>query len=125
MNEHQGQAKWSAGEWHGKMLVDRTGEKIGKLQDVYGDVETDEPQFATARESLIGRHLTFVPLNGNDVGPDDLQVEVTKEQVWSAPDIETHGEEMSQDDESVLYHHFEQNYMPPTPRVVVGSAVAE
>ena len=30
-------------EWHGKDLVDRDGEKIGKLEDVYVDVETDEP----------------------------------------------------------------------------------
>ncbi len=37
-------------EWHGKMLVDRYGEKIGKLHDVYVDVETDEPQFAVLRE---------------------------------------------------------------------------
>jgi hypothetical protein len=29
------------------MLVDREGERIGKLQDVYVDVENDEPQFAT------------------------------------------------------------------------------
>jgi hypothetical protein len=27
-----------------------------------GDVETDLPQFATVKEGLIGRHLTFVPL---------------------------------------------------------------
>jgi sporulation protein YlmC with PRC-barrel domain len=46
------------------MLVDRNGEKIGKLQDVYVDVETDEPQFATVKEGIIGRHLTFVPLGG-------------------------------------------------------------
>jgi hypothetical protein len=24
-----------------------------------------------------------------------------------------HGEELSQEDESALYHHFEQNYTPP------------
>jgi hypothetical protein len=84
MNEDQEQAKWSAAEWHGKMLVDRNGEKIGKLQDVYVDVETDEPQFATVKEGFIGRHLTFVPLSGIHVGPNDLQVEVTKEQVRSA-----------------------------------------
>ncbi len=113
MNEDQDKAKWSAAEWHGKMLVDRNGEKIGKLQDVYVDVETDEPQFATVKEGLIGRHLTLVPLSGIHVGPDDLQVEVTKEQVRSAPDIEMHGEELSQEDESALYHHFEQNYTPP------------
>ena len=62
MTEQGGQAKWNVAEWHGKMLVDRDGEKIGKLQDVYVDVETDEPQFATVKEGFIGRHLTFVPL---------------------------------------------------------------
>jgi hypothetical protein len=31
----EGQAKWSVAEWHGKMLVDRNGENIGKLQDVW------------------------------------------------------------------------------------------
>ena len=81
MSEDQGQATWNAAEWHGKMLVDRNGEKIGKLQDVYVDVETDEPQFGTVKEGFIGRHLTFVPLGGIQIGPDDLQVEVTKEQV--------------------------------------------
>jgi dTDP-4-dehydrorhamnose 3,5-epimerase-like enzyme len=34
--------------------------KIGKLQDVYVDVETDEPQFATVKGGFIGRHLTVV-----------------------------------------------------------------
>jgi sporulation protein YlmC with PRC-barrel domain len=103
VTEHQDQARWSVAEWHGKMLVDRDGEKIGKLQDVYVDVETDEPQFATVKEGFIGRHLTFVPLGGIQVGPDDLQVVVTKEQVRSAPDIEMHGEELSQAGESTLY----------------------
>ena len=81
MTEDQNQATWSVAEWHGKMLVDRNGEKIGKLQDVYVDIETDEPQFGTVKESFIGRHLTFVPLHGLQIGPDDLQVTVTKEQV--------------------------------------------
>ncbi len=112
MTENQEPAKWSVAEWHGKMLVDSNGERIGKLQDVYVDVETDEPQFATVKEGFIGRHLTFVPLGGIQIGPDDLQVAVTKEQVRSAPDIEMHGEELSQANESTLYHHFEMNYTP-------------
>lgn len=112
MADDQAPAKWTAAEWHGKMLVDRGGEKLGKLQDVYVDVETDQPQFATVKEGFIGRHLTFVPLGGLQIGPEDLQVVVTKEQVRSAPDIELHGEELSQADESTLYHHFELNYTP-------------
>ena len=113
MTEGQQDASWNVAEWHGKMLVDREGGRIGKLQDVYVDVENDEPQFATVKEGLIGRHLTFVPLSGITVGPDDLQVTVTKEQVKSAPNIELHGEELSQADESSLYHHYELNYTPP------------
>jgi len=114
MTEHQGQSEWNVAEWHGKMLVDRDGERIGKLQDVYVDVETDEPQFGTVKEGFIGRHLTFVPLGGIKVGPDDLQVAVSKAQVEGAPNIEQHGEELSQADESVLYHHYELNYTPPS-----------
>src|ERR1700691_4598398 len=112
MVDEQGKAHWSAAEWQGKMLIDVNGDKIGKLQDVYVDVETDVPQFATVKESFIGRHLTFVPLGGIQIGPDDLQVQVTKEQVQSAPDIDLHGGELSQADESTLYHHFELNCTP-------------
>jgi uncharacterized protein YrrD len=113
MAEQPQDANWNIADWHGKMLVDRDGEKIGKLQDVYVDIENDEPQFATVKEGFIGRHLTFVPLGGITVGPDDLQVSVTKAQVESAPNIEQHGDELSQTDESELYHHYELNYTPP------------
>jgi len=105
--------EWDAAEWHGKMLVDIDGKNIGKLQDVYVDVETDVPQFATVKEGFVDRHLTFVPLGGLHVGPDYLQVETTDDQVRSAPDLRLHGQEMSQDDESALYHHFEMNYTAP------------
>jgi sporulation protein YlmC with PRC-barrel domain len=112
MTDTQGQSQWNVAEWHGKMLVDRNGEKIGKLQDVYVDVETDEPQFGTVKEGFISRHLTFVPLGGIQVGPGNLRVPVSRDQVRSAPDIEMHGDELSQTDESTLYHHFELNYTP-------------
>jgi PRC-barrel domain len=110
--DEQGHARWAVGEWLGKRIVDCDGEKIGNLQDVYVDVETDEPQFGTVKEGVFNRHLTFVPLAGVQVSPQSLQVTATKEQVRSAPDIELQGEELSQADESRLYHHFEQNYTP-------------
>ena len=112
MSDDQSEAKWNVAEWHGKMLIDSQGQKIGKLQDVYVDVENDEPQFGTVKEGFIERHLTFVPLAGIHVGPEGLQVSTTKEKVRSAPDIRMHGEELSQADESALFHHFEMNYTP-------------
>jgi hypothetical protein len=106
-------AEWVAADWRGKVLIDCDGAKIGKLQDVYVDTETETPQFATVKEGFPNRHLTFVPLAGVEVGPNDLRATVTKEQVRAAPDLEMHGEELSQADESTLYHHFELNYTPP------------
>ncbi len=103
-------ATWTASDWLGKVIVDTNGDKIGKLHDVYVDVENDTPQFGTVKEGFLGRHLTFVPLVGVVVGPDELRVTALKEQVRSAPDLELQGQEMSQADESALYHHFEMNY---------------
>lgn len=77
------------------------------------DVETDQPQFGTVKEGLFGRHLTFVPLNGITIGPDNLQAVVSKEQVSNAPNIALQGGELSQADESALYHHYELNYTAP------------
>ena len=100
------------GEWRGRDLVDVNGERIGKLEDVYFDIETDEPQFGTVKEGFFGRHLTFVPLAGVTIGPDNLQLPVTAEQVKNAPNIALQGGELSQSDESALYHHYELNYTP-------------
>jgi uncharacterized protein YrrD len=113
MNDHQERANWNVADWLGKVLIDRDGQKIGKLQDVYVDVETDEPQFGTVKEGFVHRHLTFVPLGGIQIGPDDLRVAVTVAQVRTAPDIEIGGGELTQAAESTLYHHFELNYTAP------------
>jgi sporulation protein YlmC with PRC-barrel domain len=99
-------------EWHGKDLIDSEGERIGKLEDVYFDVETDQPQFATVKEGLFGRHLTFVPLTEMVLGPNDLQVSVSKSLVKNAPNIELQGEALSQQDESTLFHYYQLNYTP-------------
>src|SRR5512133_1759304 len=88
-------------------------EWIGKLEDVYVDVETDEPMFGTVKEGLFARHLTFVPLRGITIGPGNLQVAASREQVQDAPNIELHGDELSQEGESTLYHHYRLNYTPP------------
>jgi PRC-barrel domain len=114
MAEPQNFRNENIAEWRGKTLVDRSGDKIGKLEDVYVDVETDEPVFGTVKEGVFGRHLTFVPMAGLTIGPDELRVAVSKEQVKDAPNIEREGDELSSADESVLYHHYELNYSPPT-----------
>ena len=108
MAKHQNLA-----EWHGKDLVDRDGDKIGKLEDVYVDVETDEPMFGTVKEGLFARHLTFVPLRGITIGPDNLQVPVSRDAGPGRPQHRDARRRALPDGESALYHHYQLNYTPP------------
>jgi hypothetical protein len=50
---------------------------------------------------------------GRTIGPDNLQVTVSRDQVKSAPNIDLRGDELSTADESTLYHHYRLNYSPP------------
>lgn len=99
-------------EWRGRDLIDRDGQSIGKLEDVYFDIETDEPQFGTVKEGFLDHHVTFVPLTSVTLGPDNIQVGVSKHQVKDAPSIEREGDELTQADESPLYHYYDLNYTP-------------
>jgi len=100
-------------DWRRKRVVDRAGDKIGKLEDVYVDVATDQPMFGTLDEGVIGRPLTFVSLAGITFGPRNVQVALSKQQVEHAPKIELRGDQLSQAEESTLYHHYGLNYTPP------------
>lgn len=100
-------------DWRGKDLVDRDGGKLGKLEDVYYDVETDEPMFGTVKQGLFSKHLTFVPLQDVNTSPDWLQVMVSKRQVKDAPNLDESGE-LSANAESALYEHYGVPYQAPS-----------
>jgi hypothetical protein len=72
------------------------------------------------------RPLTFVTLAAITIGPDNLLVTVSKEEVKTAPNVELRGDEFSTADESTLYHHDQLNYTPPgTERGSSAAAVLE
>ena len=87
------------------------GEKIGKLQDVYVDVETDDSAVRHGQGRLHRPSSDLRAARSPDRSRRPTSA-ATKEQVESAPDIDIHGGELSQADESTLYHHFELNYTP-------------
>ena len=111
--------------WQGRELIDRNGDRIGTLETIYFDIESDTPQFGTVKEGFLGRHLTFVPLTGITIGPDNLQIPATSQQVKDAPNIALQGDELSQADEAALYHHYQLNYTPSTPEADAASHAAD
>jgi PRC-barrel domain len=99
-------------EWRGHHVLDDGGRRIGSLESIYVDTSTDEPAFCTVTVGLPTRHrLVFVPLAGATVGPGYVRVRHPKSQVRGAPSIDTDGELLASDEESV-FKHYELTYQP-------------
>jgi sporulation protein YlmC with PRC-barrel domain len=95
--------------WRGRRVVDPSGDDIGKLEDIYLDDESGEPEWALVATSLFAGRSPFVPLAGAEAHEDVIRVPFAKDQVKDAPSIKA-GEELSQEQEAQLYAHYGLEY---------------
>jgi len=93
----------------GEDLHDANGEKIGKLEEIYLDAQTGEPEWALVNTGMFGTKSSFVPLQGASQDGGTLRVPYDKEQVKDAPKVDPDGE-LSQSQESELYAHYGLDY---------------
>src|SRR4051795_3798956 len=91
--------------WRGRQLVDRDGDKIGKIEDVYLDRQSGEPEWVAVKTGLFGSNVSFVPISDASTSGDDLAVAYTKDQVKDAPNVDPDGE-LSPEEERRLYQHY-------------------
>ena len=96
-------------EWRGRTVIDHNDEKIGKLDEIYLDQETNEPEWALVNTGRFGTKSTFVPLKGAAPAGEDVRVAYGKDQVKDAPGVEADGE-LSQQEEAQLYRHYGLDY---------------
>jgi uncharacterized protein (TIGR02271 family) len=96
-------------QWIGRTVVDRDGEKIGKLDDLYTDRDTRRPEWLAVTTGLFGTKMTFVPATGATDAGGDVMVRWRKDQVKDAPRCEADGE-LSEDEEARLYAHYGLGY---------------
>jgi sporulation protein YlmC with PRC-barrel domain len=89
----------------GEDVEDISGEKIGKLQDVYLDEPTGAPEWALVSTGTLRVSRWFVPLRGAQQLDGRLQVPFTRELVTCAPSMEADGR-ISPSQEHELYHHY-------------------
>jgi hypothetical protein len=99
------------GDWRGQDVIDPNGDKLGKLEDVYYDGETDEPAFVAVKTGLVSKSLTLVPLTRASVGREYVRVERRKAVFKKAPSFDTDAE-LSLDDEAATYEHYSMDYKP-------------
>ena len=95
----------SAYDSRGRVLIDENGEKIGKIEELYGAHQIDTPEWASVHTGLVGTQRSFVPLAGATPRGEDVQVPVSRKQVNDAPSVEP-DEELSERKEIELFQHY-------------------
>jgi uncharacterized protein (TIGR02271 family) len=96
--------------WRGQDMVDRDGDKIGKIEEIYLDADTNEPEWGLVHTGLFGTKQTFVPIRDASGGDGEgVRVPFEKSQIKDAPKMDADGQ-LSQEDESELYRHYGMDY---------------
>src|SRR5215207_3463263 len=95
--------------WVGRSAVDRDGDKIGKISDIYLDDETGEPEWLAVNTGMFGSKVSFVPIGGASISGDDIEVAYDKATVKDAPNAEADGQ-LSPEEEDLLYQHYGRGY---------------
>jgi uncharacterized protein (TIGR02271 family) len=96
-------------DWNGRTVVGSDGDKIGKVDQVYLDTSSGQPEWLAVNTGLFGTKTNFVPLEGASPTGGDVAVAYTKDQVKDAPSIEPDGE-LSDDEERTLWSHYGLDY---------------
>ena len=96
-------------DWQGRTLKDRNGDKIGTIDALYLDQQTDKPEWALVNTGLFGTKSSFVPLAGAAPRDEDVVVGVEAQQVKDAPKMAP-DEELSEQQEAELFRHYGIDY---------------
>jgi uncharacterized protein (TIGR02271 family) len=99
----------NAYDWRDRTVIDGNGEKIGKIDELYVDHQTDKPEWASVHTGLLGTKRSFVPLAGATPKGEDVQVPVSKDQVKGAPSVEP-DRELSEREEIELFRYYGVHY---------------
>src|ERR1700712_1935895 len=88
----------------GKNAVDTSGDKIGKIGQIYLDDSTGDPQWVTVSTGMFGTKESFAPLYGSRADGDNLVLAFAKAMVKDAPNVENDGH-LDESEVQALYQY--------------------
>ena len=93
--------------WRGQNLIDSSGEKIGKIEEIYLDADSNVPEWALVTTGMFGTKQSFVPIQDATPGEngDGIRVPFEKATVKDAPKMDPDGK-LSEQEEADLYRHY-------------------
>ncbi|MBK0331073.1 PRC and DUF2382 domain-containing protein [Brachybacterium sp. MASK1Z-5] len=86
-------------------VLDSTGEKVGKVGQVYLTKDSQDPSWVTVNIGLFGSRETFIPLAEAKYAEGAITVPYEKSFIKDAPNIDEDGE-ISRQEESELYRYY-------------------
>jgi uncharacterized protein (TIGR02271 family) len=95
--------------WQGATMVDRDGDRVGTIEDIYADDQSGQPEWALVNTGLFGTRSTFVPLAQANPAGDDVQVPYEKQLIKDAPRIDP-DQHLSEAEEQQLWRHYGLDY---------------
>src|SRR5215210_6476520 len=93
----------------GATAYDPSGDKIGKIGNIYYDDESNQPKWATVSTGLFGTNETFVPVQDAELSGDRVTLGYDKAKIKDAPNIAEDGH-LSPDEEQQLYRYYGLGY---------------
>ena len=95
----------SPSDWEGQTVLDREGEKIGKIEEIFLVEETGRPEWGLVKLGRIKGHATLVPLTRAHPVDKGVEIPFEKDVVSDAPAIEP-DEDPSEQQVNALYRHY-------------------
>ena len=91
------------------------GDKIGKVEQVFLDDNTEEVTFVTVNTGLFGTKESFVPVDGSQQDGDRFVLPYTKDVVKDAPNVDA-DQHLSPAEEEEIYRYYKMNYSGTSDR---------
>lgn len=105
--------------WEGRTVLDKDGEKIGKVDQVFINDETGNPEWLGVTTGLFGKRQSYVPLAESRLVGEDVQVAYDKAHVKDSPNFDDE-RQLEPQEEADLYAHYGLQYMPLEVQAPVG-----
>ena len=93
----------------GQDLMSQDGDKLGTIEEIYLDTDTNQPEWALIATGLFGTKQSFVPISSAGREDDALTVPFDKATVKDAPKVDPEGR-LSESEEQELYRHYGLDY---------------
>jgi uncharacterized protein (TIGR02271 family) len=107
-------------QMRGAPVYDRAGDKIGKVEEIFYDEDTNRPEWIGIGTGFFGTKRVLVPVAGASASEDGFAVPYDKDQVKDSPDVDS--DEISQQTEQELYAWYGLDRSDPEPRGEVRDA---